>query len=43
MLSLPSEVAGFSEPEFRGSEEIEGTRPAAAAHYNYASGRQSRH
>ena len=23
MLSLPSEVAGFSEPEFRGSEEIE--------------------
>jgi hypothetical protein len=41
MLSLPSEVAGFSEPEFRGSEEIEVARPAA--HYNYASGRKSRH
>jgi hypothetical protein len=39
MLSLPSEVAGFSEPEFRGSEN-DCTGPA---HHNYASGRKSRH
>jgi hypothetical protein len=37
MLSLLSEVAGFSEPEFRGSEKIE------MAGNNYASGRKNRH
>ncbi len=41
MLSLHSEVAGFSEPEFRGSEE-ERIRPARSLS-NYASGHQSRH